>query len=141
MATAFTRNDFFIPTVQGVDTLNMRHANTMLAQVTEPYPYMNTHLVAHAQVSAAASRALLQQHPERSAWHVQVNGYVACYEVTGNESCRLSVLNFVDMLVANHSWPTGGSNAAEKWGEPMRMGDLLTEVCSGKCKLSHAKSC
>ena len=65
-----------------------------------------------------------------SVWHAQVNGYVACYEVTGNESCRLAVLNFVDMLIANHSWPTGGSNAAERWGEPMRMGDLLTAVRS-----------
>ena len=66
--------------------------------------------------------------PEQSARRVQVNGFVACYEATGNESCRLAVLNFVDMLVANHSWPTGGSSAAEHWGEPMRMGTLLMEV-------------
>ena len=33
MAAAFTRDDFFTPTVQGIDTLNNRHANTMLAQV------------------------------------------------------------------------------------------------------------
>ena len=33
MAVLFTRDDFFAPTVEGVDTMNNRHANTMLAQV------------------------------------------------------------------------------------------------------------
>ena len=133
MATAFTREDFFSPTVQGIDTLNGRHANTMLAQVGSclvarfRHPAV-IHLLDSVARQPCEGYAFVGYQP--SAAHAQVMGYVACYEVTGNQSCRLAVLNFVDMLVTSHSWPTGGSNAAEHWGEPMRMGTLLAEVCS-----------
>jgi hypothetical protein len=59
---------------------------------------------------------------------MQVNGYVACYDSTGNATCRDAVLTFIDILTKNHSWTTGGSNEDEHWGLPLRLGDALVEV-------------
>ncbi|BDA47134.1 hypothetical protein COCOBI_09-5890 [Coccomyxa sp. Obi] len=57
----------------------------------------------------------------------QVTGYVACYEATGNATCKAAAINFIDILLANHSWSTGGSNSDEHWGEPLQMGHFLLD--------------
>lgn len=61
---------------------------------------------------------------------VQVTGFVACYEATGNATCKTAVINFIDMLLANHTWSTGGSNSDEHWGQPLQMGHFLLDVRS-----------
>ena len=62
--------------------------------------------------------------------NLQVTGYVACYEATGNATCKAAVINFIDILLANHSWSTGGSNSDEHWGQPLQMGHFLLDVGS-----------
>lgn len=59
---------------------------------------------------------------------MQATGYAACFETTGNITCKDAVLNFLDILISNHSWTTGGSGASEHWGVPMRMADFLLKV-------------
>ena len=60
--------------------------------------------------------------------HSQINGWAAGYESTGNATYSQAISNFLDFLLTQHSWPTGGSNANEHWGDPMRMGDQLKSV-------------
>ena len=46
-----------------------------------------------------------------------LNGFV----LTQNATQEAIVRNFVDILLANHSWATGGSNDHEWWGPPRQM--------------------
>ena len=63
MATAFTREDFFIPTAQGIDTLNTRHANTMLAQVGSRLLTSDTVARRPCVGSSIYDRLLWSSHP------------------------------------------------------------------------------
>lgn len=69
--------------------------------------------------------------------YFQVTGYVACYEATGNVTCKAAVINFIDILLANHTWSTGGSNSDEHWGQPLQMGHFLLDVRSHLRTLSR----
>lgn len=41
---------------------------------------------------------------------MQVNGFGARYESTGDEEARTAVKNFFRIITSNHSFSTGGSN-------------------------------
>lgn len=55
----------------------------------------------------------------------EVIGNAAGFEVTGNDTDRRIARFFLDVLRANHSFATGGSNAAEHWGPADATADQL----------------
>ena len=79
-----------------------------------------------SQPLAAGIDDLAYQHANT---HIpEVIGNAAGYEVTGNETDRAIARFFLDVLRANHSFATGGSNAAEHWGPADAVADqLLTQ--------------
>ncbi|CAL8471761.1 g11303 [Coccomyxa elongata] len=70
-----------------------------------------------------------------------VTGYVACYEATGNDTCKAAVINFIDILLANHTWSIGGSNSDEHWGQPLQMGHFLLDdkVSGDDTRLTYSR--
>jgi DUF1680 family protein len=63
----------------------------------------------------------------------EVIGTARGYELTGNETQKAIAVNFFTIVTANHSWATGGSNEAEHWTAPNRMGDQLTANTEESC--------
>jgi len=63
----------------------------------------------------------------------EVIGDLNGYALSGNETQRAIVDNFLDMLLANHSWATGGSNDHEFWSAPRTLGDFLNADTEETC--------
>lgn len=54
----------------------------------------------------------------------QVNGFAANYHYTGDPLSRTAVENFMQVIHAHHTFPTGGSNWHEAWHEADTLGDV-----------------
>jgi DUF1680 family protein len=63
----------------------------------------------------------------------QVVGDARGFELTGNETKRDIVAHFNEILLAHHSWSTGGSNEKEYWGPADRLGDQLNSQTEESC--------
>ena len=64
----------------------------------------------------------------------EVIGDLNGYTLTNNETQRLIVDNFLDILLTNHTWgATGGSNDHEWWSPPRTLGDFLNAETEETC--------
>ncbi len=60
----------------------------------------------------------------------EVIGDANGFALTANDTQRSLVQNFLDILYANHSYSTGGSNDYEWWHPPRTLGDSMnTRTC------------
>jgi DUF1680 family protein len=63
----------------------------------------------------------------------EIIGSARGYELTSNLTQKAIAENFFAILLANHSWATGGSNDGEHWTTPNRMGDQLNADTEESC--------
>jgi hypothetical protein len=63
----------------------------------------------------------------------QVVGDARGYEMTGNATKHDIVANFNGILLAHHSWSTGGSNEKEYWGAADQLGSQLNSQTEESC--------
>jgi len=63
----------------------------------------------------------------------EIIGNARAFELTGNETDRAIVNTFLDALVANHSYVTGGSSSGECWQAPRDLGAFLTTQTEESC--------
>jgi len=60
---------------------------------------------------------------------MQVNGFAAGFESTGDQKRRAAASNFFDIIVGAHSYATGGNNDGEYWGPGYQLGGTIAAVC------------
>merc|ERR1719272_2557946 len=63
----------------------------------------------------------------------EVVGFARAYELSGNTTDATIARTFFDVLSANHSFCTGGSNAGECWQKPRDLGAFLTMQTQESC--------
>lgn len=63
----------------------------------------------------------------------EIIGDLNGWSLSSNETQRAIVDNFLDILLANHSWATGGSNDHEWWSAPRTLGDFLNSETEETC--------
>ena len=63
----------------------------------------------------------------------EIIGNARGFELTGNATDHAIVSNFFDIVTANHTFATGGSNDYEHWGPPRRLGDQLNDQTEESC--------
>jgi len=63
----------------------------------------------------------------------EVVGNARAYQITGNKTDKAIVDTFLDVLLTNHSYGTGGSNSGECWQEARDLGNFLTSQTEESC--------
>lgn len=63
----------------------------------------------------------------------EIIGSARGYELSSNVTQKAIAETFFRVLLANHSWATGGSNDGEHWTAPARMGDQLNADTEESC--------
>jgi len=63
----------------------------------------------------------------------EIIGFARAYELSGNTTDATIARTFFDVLSANHSFCTGGSNTGECWQKPRDLGAFLTTQTQESC--------
>ena len=77
--------------------------------------------------------AFFLQNKKANTHIPEIIGNMVGYEMSGNITDKAISEEFFAAVTQNHSWATGGSNDAEHWQAPMKMGDNLNADTGVRC--------
>ena len=86
-----------------------------------------------ARLAAGVDDLALLPFPHANFHLPEVVGNARAYELSGNATDRAIVQTFYDVLTANHSYCTGGSNSGECWQQARDLGNFLSSQTEESC--------
>jgi len=86
-----------------------------------------------APLAAGVDDIHLQPFPHANFHLPEVIGNARAFEMSGNLTDKMVVDTFMDALLTNHSYATGGSNSGECWQAPRDLGAFLSAQTQESC--------